>query len=60
MNPSQLWETTMNPETRVVKRVELEDVLEADEMFTILMGGKVEPRKEFIYQHSAEVEELDV
>jgi len=60
MNPSQLWETTMNPETRVVKRVELEDVLEADEMFTILMGGKVEPRKDFIYQHSAEVEELDV
>lgn len=60
MNPSQLWETTMNPETRVVKRVELEDVLEADEMFTILMGGKVEPRKEFIYQHSAEVEELDI
>ncbi|MFW6149036.1 MAG: DNA topoisomerase (ATP-hydrolyzing) subunit B [Atribacterota bacterium] len=60
MNPSQLWETTMNPETRVLKRVDLDDVLEADEMFTILMGGKVEPRKEFIYQHSAEVEELDV
>ncbi len=60
MNPSQLWETTMNPETRVVKRIELEDVLEADQMFTILMGGKVEPRKDFIYQHSAEVEELDV
>jgi DNA gyrase subunit B len=60
MNPTQLWETTMNPETRVLKRVELEDALEADEMFTILMGGKVEPRKEFIYQHSAEVVELDV
>ncbi len=60
MNPSQLWETTMNPETRVVKRIELEDVLEADQMFTILMGGKVEPRKDFIYQHSTEVEELDV
>ncbi len=60
MNPTQLWETTMNPETRVLKRVELEDALEADEMFTILMGGKVEPRKEFIYQHSAEVIELDV
>lgn len=60
MNPAQLWETTMNPETRVVKRVELEDALEADEMFTMLMGGKVEPRKEFIYQHSAEVLELDV
>jgi len=60
MNPSQLWETTMNPETRLVKRVDLDDVLEADEMFTILMGGKVEPRKEFIYQHSGEVEELDI
>lgn len=60
MNPSQLWETTMNPETRIMKRVELSDALEADEMFTILMGGKVEPRKEFIYQHSAEVLELDV
>ena len=60
MNPTQLWETTMNPETRVLKRVEMEDALEADEMFTILMGGKVEPRKEFIYQHSAEVLELDV
>ncbi len=60
MNPTQLWETTMNPETRVLKRVELEDALEADEMFTILMGGKVEPRKEFIYQHSNEVVELDV
>lgn len=60
MNPTQLWETTMNPETRVLNRVEMEDALEADEMFTILMGGKVEPRKEFIYQHSAEVLELDV
>ena len=60
MNPTQLWETTMNPETRVMKRVEMEDALEADEMFTILMGGKVEPRREFIYQHSAEVLELDV
>ncbi|MBN2395105.1 MAG: DNA topoisomerase IV subunit B, partial [Candidatus Atribacteria bacterium] len=60
MNPSQLWETTMNPETRVLKRVELEDALEADEMFTILMGDKVEPRKEFIYLHSAEVKELDI
>jgi len=60
MNPSQLWDTTMNPETRMVKRVDLTDVLEADEMFTILMGGKVEPRKEFIYQHSAEVQELDI
>ncbi len=60
MNPSQLWETTMNPETRLLKRVELEDSLEADEMFTILMGDKVEPRKEFIYQHSTEVQELDV
>ena len=60
MNPEQLWETTMNPEYRVLKRIELEDNIEAEEMFTILMGGKVEPRKEFIYDHSLEVKDLDI
>jgi len=60
MNPEQLWETTMNPETRVLKKVTLEDALEAEEMFTVLMGDKVEPRKEFIYKHSLEAKEIDI
>lgn len=59
MNPEQLWETTMNPENRVLKRIELEDNIEAEEMFTILMGNKVEPRRDFIYKHGLEVKELD-
>ncbi len=60
MNPEQLWETTMNPETRVLKKITLEDALEADETFTVLMGNKVEPRKEFIYKHSLDVKEIDI
>ena len=60
MNPVQLWETTMNPEKRILKRIELKDAIEAEEMFTVLMGNKVEPRKEFIYTHSLEVKELDI
>jgi DNA gyrase subunit B len=60
MNPEQLWETTMNPGNRVLKRIELEDNIEAETMFTVLMGGKVEPRKDFIYRHSLEVKELDI
>ncbi len=60
MNPEQLWETTMNPETRVLKKITLEDAIEADEMFTILMGDKVEPRKRFIYKHSLDVKEIDI
>lgn len=60
MNPEQLWNTTMNPKTRYLKKIKMEDVLEADEMFTTLMGNKVEPRKEFIYKHSLEVRELDI
>jgi len=60
MNPEQLWETTMNPENRILKRIELEDNIEAEDMFTILMGDKVEPRKDFIYKHGLEVKDLDI
>jgi DNA gyrase subunit B len=60
MNPGQLWETTMNPENRVLKRVELGDNEEADEYFHILMGDKVEPRRDFISTHAHEVRNLDI
>ena len=60
MDPEQLWETTMNPEKRTVLQVSLEDAIQADEMFTILMGDKVEPRKEFILAHSKTVRNLDI
>lgn len=60
MNPQQLWETTMNPETRTLKRVTIEDAILADEIFNILMGDKVEPRKEFIQKYAREVKFLDI
>ena len=60
MDPHELWETTMNPETRVLKRIELQDAVAADETFTVLMGEKVEPRKEFIEKKAKYVVNLDI
>ena len=60
MNPEELWETTMNPETRALKQVTHEDAVEADRIFTILMGDKVEPRREFISTYAKEVKNLDI
>lgn len=60
MDAEQLWDTTMNPETRTILKVKLEDVVEADSIFTILMGDKVEPRRQFIFEHAADVKNLDI
>jgi len=60
MNPHQLWETTMDPATRLLKQVEIEDAQEADRLFDILMGEKVEPRKHFIQSRAATVKNLDI
>ena len=56
MMPKQLWDTTMNPQTRMMKRVEIEDALEADRIFNILMGDKVAPRRELIETHSSNLD----
>ncbi|MBA5942198.1 MAG: DNA topoisomerase (ATP-hydrolyzing) subunit B [Methanophagales archaeon] len=60
MNPEQLWETTMNPDTRCIKQVNVNDAAEADWLFTVLMGEEVEPRRKFIQAHAKEVMNLDI
>ena len=60
MDPHQLWETTLDPENRVMLQVTMEDAVKADETFSILMGEKVQPRKEFIEQNAQYVKNLDI
>ncbi|GAH51309.1 unnamed protein product [marine sediment metagenome] len=60
MNPEQLWNAAMNPATRTIYQVSIEDAVVADELFSILMGIEVEPRKKFIQEHALEVANLDI
>jgi len=60
MNPQQLWETTMNPETRIMLQVDIEDAIKAVEIVEMLMGEAVPPRKAFIQAHASQVKNLDV